>query len=325
MPDAEADFAFLVHPLRRWQRPLLGVRLLHLPLFLGHDAGIDGVGAVARVDVETAAGWCRGLVVSVPDTAERLAAEQGRALAHQERAAQVAMGVGVRAIGLGNALAVVAGRGKALAERTATPVTTGNASTAWACATITKQVLADRGAPRGPVGLLGFRGTVGEAVAATLAADGVEVFVDVAGRAARTAEQLGCVPVSLDDLLRRPSVFVGASTTGPVIPAARLPTGAILVDLALPPTLEPGPRPSGLRVVAGERLRLPGAVRRDVWGAIWLALARYGRGCVFACFAEPIAIALGGVVPSGRHLSVDDVAAAGAQLSRLGFRPVVTD
>jgi predicted amino acid dehydrogenase len=56
-----------------------------------------------------------------------------------------------------------------------------------------------------------------------------------------------------------------------------------------------------------------------------LALARYGRGCVFACFAEPIAIALGGVVPSGRHLSVDDVAAAGAQLSRLGFRPVVTD
>lgn len=318
------DFAFVVHPLVRWQRRVLGVRLAHLPLALGGPAGVDGVGEIARVVLNTTRGPARCAVIGVPDVAEDLATDQHRALALQKRAAGVAMALGARAIGLGNALAVVAGRGSALASAVDTRVTTGHASTAWAAASIVGQVLEDRGTPRGPVGVLGFRGTVGHGAAALLRAQGVEVWVDARGHAARLADDLGCRPVPLEEVPRHATVLLGASTTGPVLDPCHLQEGTILVDLSLPPTLRPGPRPRGLRIVAGERLVVTGGIRRDGWGVLWLWMAQYGRGAVFACFAEPAALALTQEPPfsGGRRLSVAAMRRAGDALVGLGFRAV---
>jgi predicted amino acid dehydrogenase len=318
-------FAFLIHPLAGFQRRLIGVRRLHVPLIGGGPGGVDVVGPAAKIWLDTAAGRVHGVIVAVPDLADQLVVDQARALALQERAAHAAIAAGADVIGLGNALAVVAGRGKELAARVPVPVTTGQASTAWACAAITRLVLAERGLPRGPVGVLGFAGTVGDAVAASLRDTRVDVRVEAPGAAlAKRAAALGAVAGSLDDVLGCP-VLVGAATTGPLLAPERLRPGTILVDLALPPTLSAGPLPAGVRIVRGEALSVPGRMGGRFWGRLWLLLAAYGRGCVYACLAEPAAMALTGARgwSEGRRLDPDRVAAAGEALRALGFTPVV--
>ena len=303
---------------------MLGVRLGHLPLALGGEASVDGVGEIARVTLGTSRGPARCVVIGVPDVAEDLATDQHRALALQRRAAAIARSRGVRAIGLGNALAVVAGRGEYLARELDVRVTTGHASTAWAAATVVRQVLDALARPAGPVGVLGFKGTVGHGAAALLRSEGVDVVVDATGRAARRAVELGCRAVPLEEVPRHTRVLLGASTTGPILDPGALQDDTVLVDLSLPPTLSGGRRPRGLRIVAGERLQVSGGIRRDAWGALWLLLAQYGRGAVYACFAEPAALALTQAPPfsGGRRLELEAMNRAGRVLTDLGFRPV---
>ncbi len=159
-------FAFLVHPLLHWHRRVMGVRRGHIGLALDHSAGIEAVGVAGSLTMPSNQGPVTGLIVAVPDTAAGLTSDQSRALAHQIRAAEIAIEHGVGAIGLANALGVVAGRGRFLAEQAPVPVTAGHAATAWAAIEITTMVAARQ---PGPIGVLGFKGTVGEAVAAALA------------------------------------------------------------------------------------------------------------------------------------------------------------
>ena len=154
--DKAVHFAFLVHPLVAWHRRILGVRRWHLPLMLGKDdVGIDGVGVVGQVRIPTLQGYMTGLIIAIPDTADRLAQNQQRAAALRHRAAQIAIEHGAHTIGLGNALAVVAGRGAFMAERISKPVTTGDASTAWTCAQITTKAISKHQLENEPIGLLG--------------------------------------------------------------------------------------------------------------------------------------------------------------------------
>jgi len=315
-------FGFLVHPLVSWHRRVVGVRRLHLAMAMGGSAGIEAVGQVAALRFRTGLGQVDGVIVGVPHLAEALVADQQLALTLQVRAAHEAIALGAEVIGLGSALAVVAGRGMALAERMSIPVTTGNAATAWATATTAQRVLADR---PGPVGVLGFKGTVGDAVALRLAAAGHEVWAEATGRARRRAEAIGCRPAPVDEVLARCPVLVGATTTGPVLDPAQVPPQRVLIDLALPPTLGPGPRPEGLQVVAAEALSVPRRVQRGFWGAIWLGLAGYGRGVVYACLVEPAAMVLTGSKPYGlgRRLDPEAVDEVGRVLDQMGFRAVV--
>lgn len=310
-----------MHPLAGWHRRIGGVRRGHLGLAWDRDAGIEAVGLSARFTLPTHAGEVEVLIIAVPDLVDRLVADQRRALALQVRAAQIAESLGASAIGLGSALAVVAGRGEALREHTRLPVTTGHAATAWAAGVILRQQLV--GAE--PVGVIGFKGAVGDAVAARLAAEGREVWVDAVGPAAtRRARELGCQADDPVGVARRARVLLGASTTGPVLEPRQMPPDRVLVDLALPPTLAPGARPPGLRVIGGETLSVPGPIRAGFWGQVWLGMANYGRGRVFACLAEPMAMALGGHPgwSQGRRLAPEAVADVGATLTGLGYRPV---
>jgi predicted amino acid dehydrogenase len=299
------------------------VRQLHLPLVQNLPVGIDGVGGSVDLRLHTPAGEVYGSIVAVPDLAPQLLEEQARALELEVRAARVAIADGASVIGLGNALAVVAGRGKELAERVPIPVTTGQTATAWACAAIVREALGGR---RPPIGVIGFAGTVGDAVAAALRDSGHEVWVAAEGGASiRRAQALGCQVEPMQDLLRRCRWLVGASTTGPVLRPDQLAPDTTLIDVALPPTLAPGPRPRGVREIKGEVLRAPGPIHGGFWGRIWLTLADYGRGCVYACLAEPAAMALTGEIPPGlgRRIEPDRLARTGAVLTRLGFVPVL--
>jgi predicted amino acid dehydrogenase len=315
----KASFAFLIHPLVPWQRRLLGVRFRDADLLAG--APSDAVRRVARISVDTALGPVAGSIIGVPDLPGELVADQARALELQVRAGALAQAHGARVIGLGSALAVVAGRGAALADHLSARVTTGHASTAWAATELILQASGDE-----PVGVLGFTGTVGDAVAGRLAGHR-EVWVEATGRAARSrAQALGCHPVDREALLARCRVILGASTTGPDLAPPALREGTVLVDLANPSTLEPGPRPAGVVVLAGETLAWPGRVHGRLWGNLWRAFAGYERGTAYACLAEPLAAVATGSGPwsDGRRLDPLAVDAAGDALTRVGFRPVLT-
>jgi len=324
--ESPPHFAFLVHPIFGWHRVILGVRRFHLPLFLGEDTvGTDGVGVIGDVDLPTNLGTVRGLIIAVPDTGDQLVTHQHRAEALRNRAAHIAVEAGVRTIGLGNALAIVAGRGTLLQQSLPVPVTTGEACTAWTCARLVEMALTQHHLLGQPIGLLGFKGTVGHAVAAWLTDRGHRVWVAVTGASAGVAKELGCSVVTTEALIEGCPLLIGANTTGPILDGRKLVKTQLLIDLALPPTLTRNTRPKHLRVYGGETLRVPGRIRAGFWGHLWLMFAGYGRGCIYACLAEPaVGAALGPEhCQRGRRLTVSDLDKAGRALLELGFHPVL--
>jgi fatty aldehyde-generating acyl-ACP reductase len=314
-------FAFLVHALVPFHQRVIGVRAAHVALATGGTGGIEAVTRIGVVELPTSEGPVFGHIIGVPDLPGQLVEDQNRALALQIRAARIAEAEGVSVIGLGSALAVVAGRGTALAEQTPLPVTTGQAATAWACAEITVRAHESVG---GPIGVLGYAGAVGEAVAHRLRARGLEVIVDAQGKAAqRRADDIGATRAPIEEVVARARLLVGTSTTGPLLDPQKVPANRVLVDLALPPTLASGPRPPGWTILGGETLRVPGRRRGGFWGTLWLAFAGYGRSAIYACVAEPAVMAITGHrgFSAGRHLNPEHVDAVGRELQRLGFQP----
>ena len=325
-PKDPSYFAFLVHPLVRWQRRILGVRLWHLPLLLGRSLrGVDAVGSIGKLSIPTKNGPVRGTIIAVPDTAQELAENQHRASALRIRAAELAESQSVDAIGLGNALAVVAGRGTELRHSVSVPVTTGHACTAWTCSSITQAAMVRHNLHQCSVGIVGFKGTVGEAVAMMLRDANVSVWVSTSGRAADRAREMGCHVTTDAEMYAHCAIVVGASTTGPALDGAKLEKTKVLIDLALPPTLQRGTRPRGIHVYAGEPLQVPGRIRTDFFGWIWLKLANYGHGCIYACLAESIIGAVYGpkYCHTKRRLTKEDVTAAGEAIDSLGWTPAL--
>lgn len=255
----------------------------------------EDVAILARVGLEDV----EGLIVGVPLLPEQLLADQELALRSMTRAVQIA--APVRFVGLGSVLAAVAGRGSALQEACGIPVTTGNVATAWTACEVVQRVAEGR-----PVAVLGGRGAVGKAIAERLAGRGHRVALD--------PEDVRAWPI-----------VVGASTTGGVLSPDALAPNAVLVDVALPPTLN-GPPPPGVRVYAGESLALPPAWSRDVWGHVFHVVAGYGWRSVYACLLEPmLALRSGRTRPfaQGRRLSQSDIDDFGTAALAAGFTPEV--
>lgn len=288
-------FAFVVHPIVRLAQRIGGLRTARPAIVTGKRDGtsLDDVDVFARVGL----GKIEGVIVGVPLLPAQLLADQELALRAMERAVQIAAPVDM--VGLGGVLSVVAGRGTALQAACGLPVTTGNAATAWAAATLARRL-----APPGPVAVLGSKGTVGKAVGEFLRREGMEVLLD-------PAELKGC------------RLVVGCHTSGGVLAPEQLAEGTTLIDVALPRSLT-GPPGPGVRVLKGESLCLPSGWRRDGWAHILHMVAGYGHSSVYACLIEPlVALAAGRKTPwqQGKRLDPDTIREFGVEAEKLGFSP----
>lgn len=257
-------------------------------------------------------------ILGVPALPESLIEDQHAAVRMQREAISIAHALGAHALGFGSALAVVGGRATVAAAQAPLPITTGHAATAWAAVELVRQVGLGI-----HVGVLGARSTVGDAIASLLAEE-TSVRVEARGAADhKRAAQVGTEAVTREALLATCDVIVGASTTGPILAPSDLRPGTVFLDLANPPSLRPGPLPTGVVVLAGETLAWPGRVRTGGWGHLWRAFAGYEGGMAYACLAEPIVLAAGLVDPprGGRRLARAEVRAVGESLKKLGFQP----
>ena len=263
-------------------------------------------------------------MVSIPQLPHFLLENQDAALSLMREA--VAR-LEVDAVGLGSLLAVVAGRGESLAAVVDPPVTTGAAATAWAAIENTRRVC--EALEVGAVAVLGFAGAVGHAVAVALKDAGLEVRVGGKGKAlVRRAEKLGLTCAPDADAVQGMRVVVGAATTGGSLDASALDPGTVLLDVALPPTLRPGPRPDGVRVLAAEAVELPEGWTRGFWGGFYHVVSGYGPTQVYACLLEPMVLALSGRARPyalGRRVDPGDLAAFSAKAAELGLRPRLAD
>ena len=324
-----ARFVFLVHPFTSGVRRVAALRTARPGLAFGRNPRVteDDARQVARLVVEAGPGLVEGVIVTVPLLPHELIDDQERALLLM-RAALSRAGGAVDVVGLGSLLAVVAGRGVGLQRHIWQPVTTGAAATAWAAAENARAAARARGVwPHGPVAVLGYGGTVGEAVASLLLSDGAERLQVVArGPVARRAKRAGLqVFEEAEAAVAGCSVVVGAATTGGVLSARALDPRCVLVDVAIPRTLSGRPL-QGQRVLSGEALLPPSSYRRGRWGSLYHVLAGYGPRHLFACLAEPMLMALEGrrePYAQGRRVTsqaLRDIRRAGR---RWGFSPVL--
>ena len=265
------------------------------------------------------AGVAEGRVVSVPWMPHELIEDQSSAVDEMARAVD-SLG-DIQAVGLGSLLAVVGSRGEALARRTEVPVTSGAAATTWAALQNTLRVLDASGEQS--VALLGFSGTVGEALATALSDSGVRVTVGGVGAAlARRAKGLGIEMTSIEEAVRAHRVVIGAGTTGGIVDPQVFNPDSILLDVALPSSLKKGPRPPGLLILAAEAMSLPEGWGRGFWGRLYHVLAGYGPSQIFACLAEPMVMAAHGIekpFAQGRKLPLEQVKLFGAAATELGL------
>lgn len=307
-----------MHPLSPVHRYAVGFRLGDAEMALG-GRGRLRPGRLCRLGIR---GVVEGEVLSVPLTPDELLSDQERALASMVETVGLASPTPA-AVGLGSLLAVVAGRGEGLAEAVSVPVTTGAAATTWAALGNTLEVCRQLGERR--VAVLGFGATVGEALAELLGRQGLEVLAGGHGKALeRRATKLGVKLLPEDEAARSARVVVGAATTGGTLDPGVLRPGTVMLDVALPPTLRPGPLPAGVRVLAAEAVALPPRWMRGFWGRFYHVLAGYGPRQLFACLAEPMLMAVSGrrePFALGRRVAPEAVEQLGREAAALGLRP----
>lgn len=291
-----------------------GAPLGDASLITGRASARDTPGLVCRLGVRNGA---EGQVITVPRLPEHLLTDQEAALEAMVEAVRYAGPV--EAVGLGSLLAVVAGRGVSLAERVSVPVTTGAAATSWAAVHNALDLLQGRDQP---VVVLGFSSVVGQQVARALSEAGVRVIAGGSGKAlARKASRLGVPLVPEADAAGQAELVLGCATTGGTLDPRALRPGATLLDVALPPTLKPGPRPEGVQVLAGEAVELPTGWTRGIWGRLYHVFSGYGLNAVYACLLEPMVMAVHKrkqPFALGRKVDLPGFTAAAADL---GLRP----
>lgn len=311
-------FAFLVHPLTAGQRRVIGLRFGDLAMMRG-EPGRSEIGEIARVGIR---GVVDGQVMGVTLLPDELLGDQERALDRMVRAVE-ALSPTPDAVGLGSLFAVVAGRGEGLAERVKVPVTTGAAATTWAALGNVRAAAGRLGTRR--LALLGISATVGESIALNLAEEGYQLVLGGHGAAAeRLARKIGAELRPEPEAVADSALVVSAATTGGTLDASALREGAVLLDVALPPTLKPGPRPRGVRVLAAEGVSLPKGFYRGLWGRPYQILAGYGFSQIYACLAEPMAMAVlrrKEPFALGRRLRPEALIEFSEAAARLGLRP----
>ena len=330
-----ARFGFLVHPLTPLQRRLLGVRAADVGLIAGRSAVWHGPVEIAHLRTTTApAGHVEGWLMALPSLPEALIEQQEDAVRDLAVAVRACADRGAQVVGLGALTALIGAHGRALEQIAAVPVTSGTALTSWAAVeTLRLAQMQGLRASRTPVALLGLPGPAAMGITRLLVAQGhaVEVVVPAPPRAlerqldALNALGPGSVGVTPCPYaaLQSGRLLVAASTTGGRLSYARLPRGAIVVDVAEPvDVLYDAPQRDDVLVLDGELVDLPGRLTgSQPWTWVYERVTGQ-RGALFACFVEPMVVAasndatLAGV---GRDVPLERIVALGNAARSLGF------
>lgn len=300
-------FGFVVHPLGYGQRALLGVRSLR-PWLAVADAGVPPRVARFPMFASQTGATTSGDVRAIPMQARSMLRDQPKAVARIADAARALAADGAGIVGLGSLCALVGSRGESVAAAVDVPVTTGVSFTAFAAVRTLEKTAAALGekADSGPgVALIGFPGSLAGALADLLAVRGIRIVLAGEGKAVEKlatrirAERGVEVEVYADPraAIAAAAYVVSASSTGAALEPAWLPEGAVVIDVCEPRDLpgRAGAR-AGVLVVDGESVSLPAPAAEALWPLtrIYNAVIGQRNRTIYACFAEPIVLALEG-------------------------------
>lgn len=305
-------FGFVVHPLVAGQRVLMGVRTLTPSFLVGEGTSTPRVARFPRIVSATGA-TSDGEVRAVGMLPASMLVNQEPAVERIARAAERLAADGASVVGLGALCAVVGSRGEEVARRVKVPVTTGVSYTAFAAGRTLERVAEAVGETLAgsSVAIAGFPGALAVAIADLAARRGARpVLLDgplKAREKLRTrlvAEHGIAVDLPLPEeaaaAARAADFLVGASSTGGALDPAWLVPGSVVVDVAEPRDL---PRRAALApdrlVVDGENVSLPpGTQGFGILTSVYNWVVGQRLGTVYACFAEPIVLALDGKLES---------------------------
>lgn len=340
-------FGFVVHPLFPSQRVLMAIRTLSPSLLAGAGSGTPVVARFPRV-ASPAGPAVDGIVRAAPLLPAAMLAEQEAAVERIAAAASALAADGASVVGLGALCAVVGSRGEEVARRVSVPVTTGVSYTAFAAARTLDRVAEALGETLAGrrVAIAGMPGALAVAVAELVARRGARVVL--LDGPAKARERLAAKLRSLHErrepraagsglpsaevaadaasAAREADFLVGASSTGGALDPAWLRRGSVVIDVAEPRDL---PRAEahlpGRLVVDGENVSLPSSSRGGFgfWTAIYNWLIGQRHGIVYACFAEPIVLALEGKGESfslGKEIPAEKAEEIGRLGEKHGFR-----
>ena len=320
-------FGFLAHPVNLGQRNEIRAGVLlagALAERTGRPAASRHLHLPAFADITSAAGaHCTGEVRYLPNTAEELLAGRGAAAGFVvDQVRQLAAG-GADLVGLGGATSILGGRGVHTQQQVDIPLTSGNSLTTHAAHELVRTVLAQLGDADEPVGIVGFPGAIGLAMARLLVDDGLPVVLVCRKGRVRPQDLREELPAAADatitddvaDCLRQTRLIVAASSAGGVLDPAAFRPGTIVVDVALPRDVRPGSSRHDILVLDGGLVSATDRVRVD-------GLDAGPTEQLNGCLAETIVLALDGRADSyslGRELDVRRIREIGAIAARHGF------
>jgi acetylornithine/succinyldiaminopimelate/putrescine aminotransferase/predicted amino acid dehydrogenase len=275
---------------------------------------------------------CTGEIRYLPYTAEELLARPQAARQRVLAEVTALAGTGARLVGLGGATSIVGDRGRWTARRAGVPVTSGNSLTAYSAwrSVLHIAALLDLDPADTRVGVLGYPGAIGLAVARLLLQDGFSLSLVHRPNQHRDG-LLRHLPLAqrervtlchdLTEATAVPRLLVAASSVGGLVDPARLPPGSVVVDVALPHDVagSAADRPDAVEDVVVVDGGLMTAEGLTVQGG-GLALTRGINGCL----AETLVLALDGraeALSLGRELDLEGIRRIGDDASRLGLRP----
>lgn len=331
-------FGFLAHPTSPGHRnQVRGMDLISRLLedqrgTVREDAPRHHVRLPLLSSVTSATGArCTGDVRYLPYTAAELLRLPGTAKEVVAAEVMALREAGAEIVGLGGATSIVGDRGLWTADRTGTPVTSGNSLTTYAAHQAVLDCVRLLGLPveSTRIVVVGYPGSIGLAVTRLLLGDGFPL--DLVGRRGNRSpdallhhlEPSQRERVALHDDISAcydgPRLYVTASSTGGVLDTARLHPGSIVIDVALPRDAPAPPR-------AGHDVLI-------IDGGLVTAVdeVRFGDGSLpgpgqqlNGCLAETMVLALEGRAAScslGRDLDIELVRTIGELAHRHGFRP----
>lgn len=303
-------FVFIVHPLTPLQRKIMALRCRQWGSLSSGSYKYQEVATLCRFRWGTE---IEGSVVSIPLLPEELLKDQQRSLELLHHAVCLARAESgsLDVVGLGALCSVVASRGSELQQRLDIPVTTGNAATAWCIYSHTIELYKE-----GRVAILGSGSPVGRVLTQMLHSQNIPLIVDTK----RAGKKLGIPFGEACNIVPDASLVLGCGPTGPSLDPKFLAPNAVLIDVALPQTLN---KSSDHKVYMGEAMSMPRSWHRGFWGPLYHLVSGYGWSTVLACLVEPLALVSSNRTSpyaQGARLHQEDILAFGAESSRLGFR-----